>query len=310
MNRVLVTCPPMIGMLDDFRKYASDKGLELVAADTQQILSEDQLLQMVPEYEGWVIGDDPATRRVLEAGTQGGLRAAVKWGVGVDNVDFAGAESVGLHIPNTPNVFGSEVAELAICYMIALSRRVAFVDREVRAGHWPKPTGNTLEGKTIGIVGLGDIGQNLVRRLVPFGVSIIAYDPFFSGDAGWGNTILADFPDRVSELDYLVFTCALTESNRHMLSEDVVSKLRPGIRVVNVARGPLIDEHALLKGLEQEIIDSVALDVFEVEPLPLSSALRQYESSIFGSHNASNTSEAVHRVSQIAIDKMSELLNR
>ena len=184
-----------------------------------QTLSEAELLELVPECDGWIIGDDPATREVFTAGKAGSLKAAVKWGVGVDNVDFESARELGIAIANTPGMFGKEVADLAMGYVTALARGFVQIDRGVRSGSWPKPSGISLEGRTVALVGYGDIGRNTARRL------------HGGGDAGRrlrsaDRTLpipppgidVAVWPDRLDEADFIVLTCALTKDNRRMLN--------------------------------------------------------------------------------------------
>ena len=149
MFEVLVTCPPMLGMLEEFLAHGEDRGLRLVAAETTQVLSTDELSSLLPAYDGWIIGDDPATRDVFTAGREGRLRAAVKWGIGVDNVDFAACEDLGIPITNTPNMFGGEVADIATGYLVGLARETFMIDREIRSGGWPKPPGMSISGKRI-----------------------------------------------------------------------------------------------------------------------------------------------------------------
>ncbi|MFO7145315.1 phosphoglycerate dehydrogenase, partial [Arthrospira sp. PCC 8006] len=162
MKDILVTCPPMLGQFDRFVDLAAGKGLKLHRAQVTQTLSEDELCVLLPGYDGWIIGDDPATRRVFEAARAGRLRAAVKWGIGVDNVDFAACKDLGLPIINTPGMFGAEVADVAVAYVIGLARELFVIDRGGRAGGWPKPAGISLNGRCAGVVGMGDIGRNTI----------------------------------------------------------------------------------------------------------------------------------------------------
>lgn len=309
MHRILVTCPPMLGMLDEFTALARGKGLELIPAKMTQILSEEELIDQLPAYDGWIIGDDPATAQVFEAGKNGKLLAAVKWGIGVDNVDFDACHRLGIPITNTPNMFGGEVADIAIGYMIGLARDTFYIDREIRNGGWPKPAGLSISGKRIGVVGFGDIGRHTVKRLAGFDVEVTVYDPALQGKIDHDFAHQAVFPEDLDTLDFLIFTCALNEHNLHMLNDDTIGRLQDGVRIINVARGPLIDETALIKGLSNGKIASAALDVFEQEPLPPNSALRAMPHCIFGSHNSSNTREGVVRASIEAIDKLSGFLH-
>ena len=307
--KILVTCPPMLRMIDNFRPLFAEAGAEITAPDVVQTLSVEELKELVPLHHGWIIGDDPATREVFSAGKAGLLKAAVKWGIGVDNVDFAACKDLGIPIINTPNMFGGEVADIAMGYVIALARETFLIDRGVRAGEWPKPRGISLAGKTVALVGFGDIGRNTARRLLAADMHVIAYDPMAPRASELDQVMRATWPDRLGEADFIVLNCALTPSSHHMLNADTLARAKPGMRVVNVGRGPLIDEPALIAALGSGVVHSAALDVFEVEPLPPDSPLRTHARCVFGSHNASNTADAVVRTSELAIARLMGFLN-
>ncbi len=305
--RVLITCPPMLGMMEELTPRFEQAGVHVTCPPVVQTLLVEELLTLVPRHDGWIIGDDPATREVLTAGRQGRLKAAVKWGVGVDNVDFTAAKELNIAITNTPNVFGAEVADVATGYVIGLARELFWIDRQVRAGNWVKPCGMSLQGKMAGVIGYGDIGRNVAKRLAVLGMDIVVYDPILKGQTIEFST--ADWPDGLEATDYLVLTCALTPDNRHMLNHRTLKRAKRGVRIVNVARGPLIDEAALVDALNEGWVHSVALDVFETEPLPLESPLRNFDRCVFGTHNSSNTWETVRRASEMAIEKLFGFLN-
>ena len=306
--KVLVTCPPMLGMIDNFRPLFEKHGIELTAPDVVQTLSVEELIEIVPQHDGWIIGDDPATREVFNAGKAGLLKAAVKWGIGVDNVDFDACKDFDIPIINTPYMFGAEVADIAIGYVVALARETFEIDRGVREGQWPKPRGISLSGKTVALVGFGDIGKNTARRLLAADMRVIAYDPFAKQDAALDSVEMASWPNRVEDADFIVVTCSLTPSSYHMVNADVFARAKQNVRIVNVGRGPVIDEQSLEDALKAGKVYSAALDVFEEEPLPMGSYLRTHPHCMFGSHNASNTSDAVERTSHIAIQKLFDFL--
>lgn len=306
--KILVTCPPMLGMIDSFRPLFAQHDMELTAAKVVQTLSVPELKELVPQHDGWIIGDDPASREVFTAAKAGRLKAAVKWGIGVDNVDFAACKDLDIPITNTPNMFGGEVADIAVGYVIALARETFEIDRGVRTGQWPKPRGISLSGKTVALVGFGDIGKNTAKRLLAADMTVIAYDPYAKPTPELAAVQMALWPQRIDEADFIVINCALTESSHHMLNAEVLGRAKQGVRVVNVGRGPVIDEHALVAALQSGKVYSAALDVFEEEPLPMGSYLRTHPRCVFGSHNASNTADAVVRTSEIAIAKLMEFL--
>lgn len=307
-HKVLVTCPPMLGMISSFESLFDQHGMDVTVPPVVQTLSEHELIELVPQHDGWIIGDDPANRTVFEVGQAGRLKAAVKWGIGIDNVDFKACKALGIPITNTPHMFGAEVADIAMGYVIALARETFEIDRGVRAGDWPKPRGISLAGKTVALVGFGDIGKNAAKRMLAADMRVIAYDPFVAEESTLDAIQHAPWPQRIEEADFLVVTCALTDTSYHLIDAEALAASKPGLRVVNVGRGPVIDEAALEGALSSGHVYSAALDVFEVEPLSPDSYLRQHPRCIFGSHNASNTSEAVARTSRLAIDKLASFL--
>jgi D-3-phosphoglycerate dehydrogenase len=296
----------MIRAIDNLKVEFAKRSSTVFCPEFTQTLSVPQLLDLVPLYDGWIIGDDPATAAVFQAGRHGQLRAAVKWGAGTDNIDFDGAVLAGYDIANTPGTFGEEVSDVALGYLIGLSRDLFFVDREVRLGKWPKPSGTSLHDKRVGVVGYGHIGKALTRKLQAIGMSVVVYDPFITA-------CLLDYsswPQRIQELDFIVLTCALTAENRHMLNASAFSKMKRGVQIVNVARGGLVDQAALLEALQNDHVAGAALEVLEDEPPEADAPLLHHPKCIFGSHNSSNTKEAVQRTSVQAIQLLFERLQR
>lgn len=306
--KVLITCPPMLGMLDHFRSQFAILNIDVTAPHVAQTLSVNELMELVPKHDGWIIGDDPATRQVFEAGKSGLLKAAVKWGIGVDNVDFQACKDLDIPIINTPNMFGGEVADIAVGYVTALARQTFEIDRGVRKGKWLKPCGISLANKKVALVGYGDIGKNTARRLLAADMQIVAYDPYAIDDSSMPNVERAAWPNRISEADFIVINCALNQSSFHLINAHTLALCKPGVRIVNVGRGPIVDEIALVDALKAGHVFSAALDVFEDEPLSIESPLMGYPRCIFGSHNASNTRDAVIRTSEIAISKLMNFL--
>ena len=307
--KVLVTCPPMLRQIDSFRKVFASLDIEITTPDVVQVLTVEQLLELVPQHDGWIIGDDPATAEVFEAGVAGRLKATVKWGIGVDNVDFSACKRLGIPITNTPGMFGAEVADLAMCYVLGLARDAFLIDREIRQGGWPKPAGISTAGKTIGIIGLGDIGRSIAKRAQAHDMAVIGWDPY-AKDIPDYIALQEQWPANVECCDFLVFACALTEATHHLFDETILGLVKNGVRLVNVSRGPLISEKALLKGLADKTIKSAALDVFEIEPLSPSNQILNYPQCILGSHNGSNTVDAVIRASQQAISLLAKMLQK
>lgn len=323
MVKILVTCPPMIKQIHNYDSEFKKLGLDYYCPNFTQTMSEDELTQILPEYDGWIIGDDPATRRVFEAGKAGKLRAAVKWGVGVDNVDFIACKDLGIPITNVPGVFGEEVSDVAIGYLLCLSRKLHVIDNNVKNGNWIKPCGNSLTGKRVCLVGFGDIGRCTARKLLAFNLDVHVSDPGFStlGEkivCNYNSDIIVDdylqkvhlgtLEDCINGADYIITTCNLNKFTHHLINKSNIILANKGVRIINVARGPIVKEEDVLELLENGHIESIGFDVFEKEPLDIDNKLRSYNNNIFGSHNGSNTIEAVNKVSYFAINKIGEYL--
>jgi D-3-phosphoglycerate dehydrogenase len=234
------------------------------------------------------------------------LRAISKWGVGIDNIDLEAARSRGIRVTNTPAAFGDEVADVVIGYLVLLARNLHRIDKQVREGEWAKPEGVSLAGRTIGIVGLGDIGMAVARRTLAMGMSVLGSE--LDGKrrdraAGLGVEVV-DLDRLLASVEVLSLNCPLTPATYHMIDSAAIGRMKPGTWIINTARGGLIDEGALVVALADGRVGAAALDVFETEPLPSDSPLRGMAHVILGSHNSSNTREAVERTSARAIENL------
>lgn len=322
--RILITCPPMINMVSNYEEHFKRYKLEYFCPQFKQVLSLEELVNLVPQYDGWIIGDDPATREVFEAGLKGKLKAAVKWGVGVDNVDFQACHELGIPITNIPNVFGEEVSDVGIGMMLNLTRKLHEIDIETKNGNWVKPIGMSLSGKKVCLIGFGDIGRSLARKLLAFKMNVCVSDPGFKKvgqqiictynsdikvEKSLHNVNLLTLDEALENSDFICVTCSLNKATYHLVNRENMLKAKPGVIVINIARGPVICEDDLVELLESRHIRSVGLDVFEIEPLPFDSKLRNFKQNIYGSHNGSNTIEGVNKTSYIAIETISKYLN-
>jgi D-3-phosphoglycerate dehydrogenase len=306
--RVLVTCPHLQRTIDRYRDWLTEQGVELEVPSLVQQLSEEELLDMIPRFDGVIAGDDPFTERVLEKGKR--LKVVAKWGIGLDAIDQTAAQRLGIHVCNTPDVFADEVADVTIGYMILLVRQLHQLDRAVRRGEWVKIPGQSLKGKTLGVIGVGSIGRATIERATVMGMKVLGYDVATVPEDFVAKTQLqlVELDTLLEQSDFISLHCNLTSDNYHLLGKREFSSIKPGSYLINTARGALIDEEALVDALQQKRLAGAALDVFEREPLPQEHPLRQFDNCIFGTHNASNTEEAVDHVNQMAIDNLLKVL--
>jgi len=322
MYDILCTCPPMILQSHRYADIYKEYNMNIVIPEFTQTLTEDELCELLPNYDGWIIGDDPATLRVLRAGKNGRLKAVVKWGVGTDNVDFDACRELSIPVSNTPLVFGEEVSDVAIGYMLCLSRRLHVIHNGHLENKWLKPSGSSLSDKKVCLLGFGDIGQCIARKLLAFKLDVWVADPAYSklnGNIicnhghGTDNKRLLNILEKLRDInidtldkcmtnaDYVICCCPLNNKTHHIINKSNLELCNKGVKVINVGRGPVIKEEDVCSLLQTGHIDSVGFDVFEEEPLDKNNPLRQYPQNIFGSHNGSNTIEAVDRVSKIAV---------
>jgi D-3-phosphoglycerate dehydrogenase / 2-oxoglutarate reductase len=301
VERVLVSCPHLARAIDQFLPALTAAGLEVDAPVVPQQLSEEELLELLPGCVGIVAGDDPLTRRVIDAAPS--LRVICKWGVGLDSIDLAYAAERGIPVINTPGAFADEVADVAIGYVVMLARALGTIDRAVRDGRWDRIPGRSLTGATLGIVGLGAIGLALARRAVGFGMNVLFAEPDSTRHAAGvalGATA-ADLGGLLRGSDFVSLNCALTPDTRHLIGAEELAAMKSTAYLVNTSRGGLIDQQALVEALRSRSIAGAALDVFETEPLPPDDPLLEFDGCVFGTHNGSNTVEAVARVNEMAV---------
>ena len=294
--------------LPEQRERLEAAGFEIIAPPLPgQQFSEDELVELLPGCIAMIAGDDPLTRRVLTAATD--LKFLIRWGIGMDSVDHDAARDLGIVVRNTPGVFGGEVADMAMAYVLMLARQTHVVSASVHAGQWRKHEGVSLEGQTLGLAGLGSIGGSVAKRANGFGMNVIAFDPFASDEAFASlNARKATWDEVCAESRFVVLTCPLTPETHHLVNADALSKMRKDAFLVNVGRGPLVDEVALVAAMENNGLAGIGLDVFEVEPLPADSGLRKFPNAVFGAHNGSNTAQGVSRASAKAVDIVLELM--
>ena len=239
------------------------------------------------------------------------LRVIGRAGVGVDNVDLSAATDAGVLVMNTPGGNAVSVAEHTLALMLSLARGVPQASASTKTGKWEKKKflGNELRGKTLGIIGLGTIGREVVKRAKPFEMRVLAHDPYVSSQSAHDLGVeLRPLGELYAESDYITLHVSLTPETDHMLNAEAFAAMKPGVRIVNCARGELIDANALQSALESGRVAGAALDVFEKEP-PGQSALLGLEPIVATPHIAGSTEEAQEIVGVRIVEQLVEYLN-
>jgi D-3-phosphoglycerate dehydrogenase / 2-oxoglutarate reductase len=305
---ILVTCRQMQVELPRHRERIEKLGYEVIAPelDGRQQFTAAELLEYGDRLVGIIAGDDQLDRKFFDGATE--LKTVIRWGIGMDSVDHEAARDHGVVVRNTPGVFGHEVADSAFGYILNLVRGHLAVDAAVRRGEWPKVEGITLADTQLGVVGFGAIGREIAKRGHGFGMDVVASDPFV--DTTQTDVSIVDLDQLLATSRFIVLACPLTPQTFHLINAERLALVRPNAYLVNVARGPVVLEEDLIDALKGGRLAGAALDVFEVEPLPLDSDLRTLPNVILGAHNASNTREGVARASNTAVDYLIEELAR
>lgn len=303
---VLVTCRQMQVELPRHRERIEQLGYEVIAPKLlgRQQFTAAELLEYSDRLVGIIAGDDQLDRTFFAGAPN--LKTVIRWGIGMDSVDHEAARDHGVTVRNTPGVFGHEVADATFGYILNLVRGYIAVDAAVRRGEWPKVEGVTLAGARLGIVGFGAIGGEIAKRAKGFGMDVVASDPFI--DAAQAGVSVVALHELLATSRFIVLACPLTPQTFHLIDAQRLALVRPDAYLVNVARGPVVLEKALVDALKTGRLAGAALDVFEIEPLPMDSELRTLPNVVLGAHNASNTREGVVRASDQAVEFLIEEL--
>jgi len=309
MPHVLVSNIMMLNERDRFDAILRDQGYTPVWPEVSQFMDEAQCLSHAGDIDGWLAGDDRITRAVMDAALPR-LKVISKWGTGIDSIDLAAAKDLGLPVLNSPGAFAGAVGECAIGYMLMLMRDLALIDRQIRAGNWPKPRGVSPKGRTLGVIGFGAIGRRIGELGAGMGMEVIFSDPFMTDPIDLGPTTATPQTalDLAAKADVVALACSLTPDNHHLVNGDFLKAMKDDVYLINVARGPLVKEDDLIAALNAGKLAGAALDVFETEPLPADSPLRGFDNVILGSHNCNNEVSAVEYVHQNTLDNLASVL--
>ncbi len=287
----------------------SEKELKV---DVKLKLTPEQLKETIKGYDAIVVRSaTKITKDIIEAADK--LRVIGRAGVGLDNVDVEAASKKGIIVLNAPAGNTISTAEHTIAMMLSLSRNIPKADKSIKAGDWDRKRfmGVELYGKTLGIIGMGRIGTEVAKRALSFQMKVIAYDPFMSADkAKQIGVEVSDLENLLKASDYITVHTPMTDETHHMISESQINMMKNGVRIINCARGGIIDEAALKKAIESGKVAGAAMDVFESEP-PEDFALAKMENVISTPHVGASTEEAQVNVSiDIAEIVLDVLLNR
>lgn len=274
-------------------------------------LAPEELREAVRDCDGLIVrSETKVTAELMDAASR--LRVVGRAGVGVDNIDVAQATARGIVVMNAPDGNTITTAEHTIALLVSLARRVPQANGSLRAGRWERKRfiGVELQGKTLGIVGLGRIGRVVASRARAFGMNIVAYDPFVAPDQARDLELeIAPLDEVFARADFLTVHTPLTAETRGIVGAQAFSKMKRGVRIINCARGGLVDERALLAAIKEGIVAGAALDVFEQEPPPADHPLLALDEVIATPHLGASTTEAQEGVALTVAEQMRDYLS-
>jgi len=294
---VLFTAPYMIPFVARFKPAFDRYGIELIVPDVRERMEEADLLKYAGQFDGAICGDDRYTERVIEACAPR-LKVISKWGTGIDSIDAEACSRHSIAIGRTPNAFTTPVADTVLGYMLAFARRLPWMDREMKSGKWDKLPGKTLSECTLGVIGVGNIGKAVTRRARAFGMKvlgndIVEIDHVFITETGIEMTNIESL---LSNSDFVSINCDLNPSSHHLMNSDTFALMKSTAILINTARGPIVEEKALIEALQTNRLAGAALDVFEHEPLLADSPLMKMDNVLLAPHNSNSSPAAWERV--------------
>jgi D-3-phosphoglycerate dehydrogenase len=289
MKKILLSAPYMLMDRYKFTDYFAEHELDVTCANVTEHIGEQELIDVIADYDGAICGDDPYTRRVFEKAKK--LKVVSKWGTGINTIDITAAADFGVKICNTPNAFSHPVSNTVMAYMLAFARNVMQNTANVKNGVWRKTRCFTLEEKTLGIIGMGNIGTQVARYASAFGMKILGNDikpvhPVILEQYGIEMVCKKELYERA---DIVTIHCDLNESSYHLLDGKAFEMMKRKPYIINTSRGGHIEHAALLAALEGELISGVGLDVFENEPVDRNDRLLTFDNVLLAPHNSNSS---------------------
>jgi D-3-phosphoglycerate dehydrogenase len=307
-DAVLITAGVFLQLNRDGAECLEAAGLTVKQPTRFGPLAEDDLIAELQGCAAVVAATDPYNERVFAACPD--LKVVARWGIGYDSVDVAAATRHGVMVLNTPGVVTEAVADMTFALMLGIARRIPYCDHAVRSGQWPNVFSGQLFGKTLGVIGLGQIGQAVVRRAQGFSMDILAYDPYCE-DGLCEELIIEHMPleELLAESDFVTLHCTMCPETRHLINRERLQLMKPTAYLINAGRGALVDQAALTEALREGWIAGAGLDVLAEEPPDPHEPLLQLDNVVFTPHVSSFTTDTVVQVNARVCENVVEALS-
>ncbi|WP_319529792.1 phosphoglycerate dehydrogenase [uncultured Cohaesibacter sp.] len=305
MVKVLTTSPGF-GKHGRVPDRIAEMGWDLVRCDDTS-KPDGGVSDQIADADILVVGLVPATAETLVGANN--LKAVIKHGVGVDNIDIPACSAAGLPVCNTPAANANAVAELAMGLLYAMARFIPQGHVCVTSGKWERRVGTELSDKVLGIVGLGNIGKKLAKHAIGVGLKVVATDPFADMAFAEENGIeILPLEDLLGKADYVSLHIFGGKDNAALINRDTIAKMKPGAKLINLARGEVVDLDAIAEALESGQLGGVAIDAYVTEPPAIEHPVFSHPNAIFTPHSGADTKEAVENVGLMVVEDIATIL--
>jgi len=309
-NKILISWHYLMPLSQKYKNLFKKENIDYDTISVNPSLKENQLLKIVHKYDGIICGDDEITKKVIDKAKK--LKVISKWGTGLDSIDVNYAKKKNILICNSPKAFVESVTVYAFGLLINLSRGLFKIHSLVMKNKWEKYSGVELLNKNLGIIGFGNIGENIAKVGTAFGMNILINDSNKKKKLKilkYGFSFVSK-SKVLKKSDFLILATDLNKSSFHLLDFKDFEIIKKNLILINISRGPVINEKALIKYIENKKIGGIGLDVFENEPLKRNHIFKKFNNAIFGSHNAFNTKEAVNRTNDDCVLNLIKALKK
>lgn len=309
MIKILLTSSSFIDTPGNHHDFLKKQGYEVDYL--RGPLKESQLINIISKYDGVICGDDEYNSKVLQKGKSGKLKYISKYGVGLDMIDLEKAKEIGISVSNCKNVNQHSVAEHVLALLLTFYRNIIQISNNTKKGNWLRLTGNEIRGKTIGVIGIGAVGKEVLIKTKSLGLNTIAFD--INPDREFINAnnvkLCSSINDLIANCDIISLHLPLNNKTRGIINKDsVINFMKKGVVIVNTSRANIIDENALKYGLDNKIIKGFLTDVMDEEPMIPNHFLISYPNVIITSHIGSRTFESVEKQGIMAIENMKKMI--
>lgn len=309
MGNILITASHFQTLCRDAVKLLEENGHRVILNDHElPYYSFEELAAWAPNIHGAIIGMDQWDERVFQIAPD--LKILARFGVGVDNIDLEAAKRHGVQVVNAAGMNANAVAELGVAMILNCLRSVPQLNQKLSQGEWARAVGRDIQGKTVGLLGFGDIGGRVAKKLSGFDVDLLAYDPYPSREKALAlGVTLAEMDDVLAQSDIVSIHMPSIPATYHVMNRETFWKMKPGAYFINTARGALVDTQALIDAVTQGRLAGAALDVYEQEPLPMDAPVLHTPGIQCTPHTGAETVETYQNISMMAAQAVIDSLN-